>query len=287
MTTLTNPKERIRIGIAAAHAIFRDGLRRLLEGEEDFEVAGEASDRTSAQKLVQGLKLDVLLLDLAMPQLSKPHGLRGMQTGLAEVRTILLVSTIHKDDLIEALQLGARGVLLKDSPAAVLFKSIRVVQAGQYWLGRESVSDVIYALRSKRPRGANNGGNNHRAFGLTHREQQVIHAIMDGYTNKDMAQEFRLSEHTVKHHLTNIFTKLGVSSRLELASFAAVHRLADGALPPSTGGGGSSEAAPDLVSLDLAHGNGKAQAASYGNRGVRQREPLRGQSNFAGTGTRR
>lgn len=223
MTTPVNGNGRIRIAIADTHAIFRDGLRRLLEGERDFEVAGEASDYATALRMVQQLKPDILLLDLAMPRFSGTQALREIQARSAEVRTILLVAVIDKDDLIEALRLGARGLVLKDTPSAVLFKSIRAVRAGQYWLGRENVSYVIQALRDLR--GPAGGNGNREAFGLTVRERQVIRAILGGYTNKDMAKEFRLSEQTIKHHLTKIFTKVGVSNRLELAFFASSHQL--------------------------------------------------------------
>jgi DNA-binding CsgD family transcriptional regulator len=99
------------------------------------------------------------------------------------------------------------------------------VLAGQYWVCHESVSDLVRALLEFRPRPEAGAGS--RKFHLTQRELEVIALIVGGYTNKDMAKRFAISEHTVKHHLTNIFDKLGVSNRLELVLFAIDHHLAD------------------------------------------------------------
>jgi two-component system, NarL family, nitrate/nitrite response regulator NarL len=213
----------IRILIVDDHAIFRDGLRKLLESEPDLRVIGEAADGAEVVKLVPRLKPDILLLDLAMPRSSGLEAVRELEVSHTEVRTILLVAAIEKDQLIEAIQLGARGVVLKESATQLLVKAIRSVAAGRYWLGRESVSDVVQTLRDlmRRPEGETRQKN----FGLTPRELEILATIVAGYTNKDIAQKFSISEQTVKHHLTNIFDKLGVSNRLELALFAVHHQL--------------------------------------------------------------
>jgi len=215
----------IRIVIADDHPIFRDGLRRLLELERDFRVVGEASDGAQAIDLVGKLQPDILLLDLAMPNLPGLEALAELARGAAPVRTIMLTAAIERTQIVEALQLGARGIVLKDSATQLLMKAVRSVMAGQYWLGRESVSDLVAALRDLMPRGGE--GAPQKRFGITPRELEVISAIVAGYTNKDIAQKFSISEQTVKHHLTNIFDKLGVSNRLELALFAVNHRLTE------------------------------------------------------------
>jgi DNA-binding NarL/FixJ family response regulator len=107
----------------------------------------------------------------------------------------------------------------------LLFKSIRSVMAGQFWVGRESVGDMVQYLREKTESQLPAGG---RSYGLTRREMEIVAAIVAGLTNKEIAKKFTLSEDTVKHHLTNIFNKVGVSSRLELALFAINHRLVEG-----------------------------------------------------------
>jgi two-component system nitrate/nitrite response regulator NarL len=219
---MSEKKEAIRIIIADDHPIVRDGLRRLLETEPDFSVVGQAADGREAVKLVRELTPDVLLLDLSMPRLPGLEVLRELSESAAAVRTILLAAAIEKEQIIEALQMGARGVVLKESATQLLFKSIRTVMAGQFWVGREKVSDLVAALRGLVVSGGEKPDKN---FGLTRRELEIVSTIVAGYTNRDIAQKFSLSEDTVKHHLTHIFDKLGVSSRLELAMFAVNHRI--------------------------------------------------------------
>lgn len=214
-----------RILIADDHPIFRDGLKRLLELETDFRVIGEASDGAEAVKMVRQLKPDVLLLDLAMPQVPGLEALAELAGAGSPVHTIVLTAAIERAQIVEALQLGARGIVLKDSATQLLMKSIRSVMDGQYWVGRESVSDLVSTLRDLMPRGGAEPPQ--RRFGLTPRELEIISTIVAGYTNKDIAQKFSISEQTVKHHLTNIFDKLGVSNRLELALYAVNHRLVE------------------------------------------------------------
>ncbi|HEX9764698.1 MAG TPA: response regulator transcription factor [Candidatus Acidoferrales bacterium] len=216
-------RNKIRILVADDHPIFRDGLRKLLEAEPDFRVIGEASDGEEAVKLAHELKPDVLLLDLAMPRQPGLDALRELSAAATPVRTILLTVAIEKAQLVEALQLGARGVVLKETSTELLLKSIRSVVAGQYWVGREAVTDLVRVLRDLIPAAGEEAKK--KAFGLTPRELEVVSAIVLGYTNRDIARKFNISEDTVKHHLTNIFDKVGVSNRLELALFSIEHRL--------------------------------------------------------------
>lgn len=222
---MTAPSKReplIRIVIADDHAIFRDALQALLEAEKDFRVIGNVGDGRAAVSLVRELRPDVLLLDVAMPHVDGIEALRQISEAGSSTRVILLSGAIEKADIVTAIQLGARGLVLKESGAAVLLKGIRGVMSGQYWIGREAVSNLLEVLRSLISRGGNAPRNE---FGLTAREIEIVGAVVAAYGNKEIAQRFQISEKTVKHHLTNIFDKLGVSNRLELALLAVHHRL--------------------------------------------------------------
>jgi len=215
----------IRILIADDHPLFRDGLRRLLQSEPGFEVVGEASDGDELLGLIRKAKPDILLLDLSMPRRDGMAVLRELAAAKIPVRTLLLTAAIDQTQIVQALRLGAYGVILKESTTQRLFDSIRCVMSGQYWVGRESVSDLVKALRSAGGPPDGSSGLRGRDFGLTPRELEIVTLVVAGYSNPDIAQRCSISEQTVKHHVSNIFDKLGVSNRLELALFAVNHRL--------------------------------------------------------------
>jgi two-component system nitrate/nitrite response regulator NarL len=204
----------IRIVIADDHAIFRDGLKRLLATQDDFRIIGEASDGKEAVALATSLKPDILLLDLAMPRVPGMEVLRELAQQEIAVRTILLTAAIQPFAVTSALQLGARGIVLKASPPELLLRSIRAVHEGQFWVGSEAVTAW-----------ARTGQPSASGFGLTSREVEIIAAIKEGNSNREIASKLAISEETVKRHLSNIYGKLGVSSRLELAVLASEQHL--------------------------------------------------------------
>ena len=214
----------VRIVIADDHTIFRDGLRRLLEAEPELEVVGEAADGAEAVTQTRRLTPDILLLDLAMPRVPGMDALRELSAAdeALKTRIIVLTAAVERLQIVQALQMGARGVVMKEAATQLLMKAIRTVMSGQYWIGREAVGDIVDFMRTNA-----SGEKPPRNFGLTKREMEILAAIVAGLSNKEIARRFTLSEDTVKHHLTNIFDKVGVASRLELALFAINNHLTD------------------------------------------------------------
>jgi len=205
------------------HAMFREALRTLLDTDPSLRVVGEAGDGREAIRLAGELRPDLILLDIRMPGTSGLQALREIARITPPIRTLLLTAELGESDAVEALRLGAKGVVMKESLPEVLFESIRAVMAGQYWVGRDCVADLIRTVRERRAQSELETRD--PSLGLTARERQVVAAIVVGCSNADIAQKFAISSKTVKHHLTKVFDKLGVSNRLELALFAVRRRF--------------------------------------------------------------
>jgi two-component system nitrate/nitrite response regulator NarL len=213
----------VTVLIADDDPIVRQAVRSVLDVSGGFRVVGEAEDGKMAAELVKETDPDILLLDLLMPNLPGLEALRVITTAGSEVRTVLLCSAISAKQILEALQLGARGVVLKKR-VAELVPALDAVMRGQYWIESQSVSNVVQvvqqlAVATPQPSQWQN------RFGLTARETEIISFITQGCMNRDIAASLSITEETVKRHLTNIFNKVGMSNRLELALFAIEHGL--------------------------------------------------------------
>lgn len=215
--------QRAGILIADDHPIFRDGLRKLIESQQGMWVTGESPVGGEVVRLVRAIKPDILLLDLGLPRRTGFQVLSELASLPNPVRTLVLTESVDQSSILEAFYLGAFGIVLKGSPRDVLLKSICNVIDGQYWLDGASVPVVIQALRKSPP--PQNGAATGKEYGLTPQELKIVGRVANGSSNKEVGQEFSISERTVKHHLTNVFSKLGLSSRLELAVFALDHGL--------------------------------------------------------------
>jgi two-component system, NarL family, nitrate/nitrite response regulator NarL len=205
--------------IIDSHTIFREGLRSLLDSEPDLHVVADTGDCNRMVELCRSLRPDILLFDstTSKPRLRKAgiDGLRDLASAHHEVRTILLTSAIDDSQVFEALRCGVRGFVRKEENVALLIKSIRTVMAGEYWISRHLTSGLANGFASFAA--PLQGVAHFSELQVSRREQQVIKAVLSGYSNKEIATELSISEQAVKYHLTNIFRKFGISGRMELA----------------------------------------------------------------------
>lgn len=215
-------KQPIRVLLADDHPIFRDGLRKLLTSDDDIAIVGEASNGNECIQLIAKLKPDVLLLDLRMPDKDGLTVLEEVNFDTLATRVIVLTATEDDRDVIRAMRLGARGVVLKQSATDLLVKSIRKVHGGEIWLDQRMTAEVMRAFAKSSEAGARR-----EKPLLSDREKEIVQLVAQGFRNKEIGEKLFISEQTVKNHLHNIFDKLGVSDRLELALYAIHHRLTD------------------------------------------------------------
>ena len=205
-----------RIVIADDHPIFRDGLKRLLESEPGFRVVGECADGVQAVALVAELQPDILLLDVSMPNGGGLSALADLKS--APSRIILLTAAIDARDVLQAIKLGAKGLVLKEAATRQLIDGIHRVLEGKFVMDADITDDLAEAIQRHESKSS-------ERYGLTAREREIVAAIAVGETNKDIAARLSISQQTVKHHLTNIFDKTGISTRLELALLAIRENL--------------------------------------------------------------
>jgi len=224
-------KTKIRIVVADDHPIFRDGLCRLLALEEDFEVVAQAQDGRQVLDVLQQYEPDILLLDLKMPGLDGLATLQRLQSGRNKTRVIVLTASDDKNEFVQAMKLGTSGIVLKQTATDLLIKSIRKVHAGEIWLDSHTTAAVIrqFVAADEVPSAPTSAAPRERERSpLSQREREIVALVAQGFKNKEMAEKMFISEQTVKNHLHNIFDKLGVSDRLELALYAIHNNLHTG-----------------------------------------------------------
>lgn len=232
------PARAVRVVLSDDECLFRACLRQLLavpppvlrdvygvDVGPGFQVVGEAGTGEETVRIVKALQPDLLLLDLSMPRMSGLDALRELATGGNQLRTIMLAGSISRTHLLTAIHLGVRGLIVKTSTTEVLFEAIMGVLGGRYWLDQTLVTDLVETTRPLIQSSKAVGGQ--LAFGLTPREREVLSLVVAGCANKDIAHQCAVSEDTIKHHLTRIFSKVGASNRLELAMFATERGLLD------------------------------------------------------------
>jgi DNA-binding NarL/FixJ family response regulator len=210
----------IRVVLADDHAMVREGTRQLLEREPDINVIGEASNGEEAVRLAQMLEPDVVVMDVSMPGIGGIEATRRIKQQKPGVEVLVL--TAHDDDqyIFTLLEAGASGYLLKTAPVSELVKAIHEVNQGQSALDPAVARKVVQQLTT----GGRPTQKQQDSFEmLTEREQEVLKLLAQSKSNKEIAEVLVISDRTVQTHLSNIFSKMGVSSRTE-AVLAAIKR---------------------------------------------------------------
>jgi DNA-binding NarL/FixJ family response regulator len=232
--SIADSKQKIRIVVADDHPIFRDGLCRLLALEEDFVIVAQAHDGKEVLQVLQEYEPDILLLDLKMPNLDGLGTLQRLQAARNRTKVIVLTASEDKNEFVQAVKFGTSGIVLKQTATELLIKSIRKVHAGEIWLDSNTTAAVMRQFASVEeppPPPAPAPWERERdrdRSPLSQREREIVSLVAQGFKNKEMAEKMFISEQTVKNHLHNIFDKLGVSDRLELALYAIHNNIHTG-----------------------------------------------------------
>ena len=212
-------KHTIRIAVAADYAMFREGLRVLLEACKDFSVVGEASNAEECLRLLAKLQPEMLLVDWRMPGLGGAGVLEQINRQSWPTRVIALVDAKNHREVASAMRSGARGIVQKQSASQELIKIIRRVYSGEVALDQSMSANAIDDF----PRPAETAPPGQKSL-LSDREREIVHHVAQGFRNREIAQKLFIAEQTVKNYVHDIFDKLGVSDRLELAMYAVNHQ---------------------------------------------------------------
>jgi two-component system nitrate/nitrite response regulator NarL len=232
VTTLSMATEKATAKARAAKVLIADddplvraAVTTLLFAES-YHLAGEATDGAEAIEMARSLRPELLLLDLNMPKKPGLEALRDLTASIPGMKAIVLTVAIEKRQVLEALQLGARGIVLKSAARNVLPSAIQAVLNGKYWVNDHPVKDVQSIIRDLAAQVKADGPQSKKNL-LSPKEQQIVGYIVEGRTNKDIASSLQTSEQVVKNHLGKIFDKLGVFNRLELALYALDNHLVE------------------------------------------------------------
>jgi two-component system response regulator NreC len=210
----------IRVLIADDHAVVRAGLRALLSSAPDLDLVGEASGGVEAVELAVKLLPDIVVLDLSMPDLDGISAVRQIKASCPQTRLVIL--TVHEDDALlrAAVKAGASGYILKRAAEAELISAISMVMRGDLYVDPAMIRSILSEaqVRQSAPETIES---------LTPREIEILKLIVQGYTNRQMAEELGISIRTVEGHRANVLEKLGLQSRVELVRYAKQHGLID------------------------------------------------------------
>jgi DNA-binding NarL/FixJ family response regulator len=207
------------------HKVVRSGLRMLIDGHPRMKVVGEAGNREEALEVVTREQPDVILLDLVLGQETGTDLIQELLKTAEEARILILTGLHDPQEHRRAVQLGAMGVVIKETSSDLLLKAIQKIREGEFWLDRFTTASLLTDMRqANKPKKQETPDDKKEK--LTVREREVITLVGEGLRNKQIADRLCISESTVRHHLTSIFEKLGVTDRLELLIFAYQNGMA-------------------------------------------------------------
>lgn len=211
----------IKIAIADDHSLMREGLSRILEFEDDITVVGTAKDGLEALELYKKMDIDVVLLDINMPNMNGIETLRKIRDMDSSAKVIILTVHDGREYLVESLNLGANGYMLKDSDSSSLVEAIKAVNQGGSYVHPNLAGELVREISK-----TGNGEKAKRGLeSLTKREYEVLSLIADGLSNKEISQKLIISEKTVKNHVSSILRKLEISDRTQAAIYAYKHNV--------------------------------------------------------------
>lgn len=213
---------RITVLIADDHTLFREGLHLLLAREKGIQVVGKATNGKQALIMTEALQPDILLLNVQLPAVNGLDALPKIRTKSPGTKVLILCDHLKDDYIVEALQRGAKGCLSKTLTRADIVRAIRVTHAGEFWAERKVLTQTLESLLKK----GNYSPPQETHETLTEREREIVKLVIEGMTNKEIAAQLGISDHTVKTHVRNIFGKLKVNRRLQLLLYRIVDRTA-------------------------------------------------------------
>ena len=203
----------IRVVLVDDHKMLREGVKQLLEFDPQIVVCAQASTGEESKKIVANEPCDVVVLDINLPDCSGTKLLKELKKINKDVKYLMLSVHNEVEFVMEAVDFGANGYVLKEAGSTELIKAIKAVYSGERYIQ----ADLVPALNARLLRRAEDYNKGER---ITKREKQILISIALGHTNKDIASEFSISERTVKNHITNIFRKINVTDRTQAAVFA-------------------------------------------------------------------
>jgi DNA-binding NarL/FixJ family response regulator len=216
---------KIKVALVDDHTLFREGIKKILSLEADIEIVGEAVDGEEVVRVLNQCCPDVLLLDIKMEKINGLQILPRIVEQYAQLRVIVVTAQISQAESVKAIKDGARGIILKHAASEFLIKGIRKVFEGELWADTSTMTRVVESL-SQKYRGDRDSERDRKE--LSQREREVVGLVASGCRNKEIANKLFISEQTVKTHLSNIFQKLEISDRLELALYAMRNGMGEG-----------------------------------------------------------